>query len=90
MKSNFLKESLAAFAFTLAIVASFAFSTNESDTVSQYYIQTSPSVCTLIQQSIDCSIGGLNCTVDGTPNGVLAFESRNATQTTCILILSKD
>ncbi|MFI0428763.1 DUF6520 family protein [Mariniflexile sp. HMF6888] len=90
MKRNFFKNSLAAFAFSLAIVASFAFTPNESDTVSQYYIQN-VNDCELISQSIDCSPGDqLDCTVDGTPSGVPAFESRNGTQTTCLNRLTKD
>ncbi|HEX9601196.1 MAG TPA: DUF6520 family protein [Mariniflexile sp.] len=65
MKRHFFKTSLSAFIFTLAIVASFAFSPTLNDTENdpvKGYIQTlDPMSCEKVIH--DCIIGGVDCTI---------------------------
>jgi hypothetical protein len=66
MKRNFLKTSLSAFAFTMAIVASFAFSPALNDAedvlVDGYIQQTDPEACTIVTHTCD-DTGSIDCTV---------------------------
>ena len=92
MKRNFLKNSLAAFAFSLAIVASFAFSTNESDAdsllIDAYEQSLSPDTClkvTTVDPDICNPFFGIICTYNGIPLYKIQYEAK----TTCSSLLRK-
>ncbi|HEX9601199.1 MAG TPA: DUF6520 family protein, partial [Mariniflexile sp.] len=84
MKRNFLKTSLSAFAFTLAIVASFAFSpapNDAEDVAVQGYIQTlDPESCVKVNNH-NCVIGPIrDCTITIFPAGPApVYETRFGT-----------
>lgn len=83
MKRNFLKTSLSAFAFTLAIVASFAFSpapNDAEDVAVNGYIQTqNPQDCQKVTH--ECVIGPIrDCTITVFPVGPTpVFQIRSGT-----------
>lgn len=90
MKRNFLKTSLSAFAFTLAIVASFAFSPALKDTEDdpvKGYIQTLDTMsCERVIH--DCVLGlGADCTITLIGGEAAVFYTR--TGTTCSVKLTK-
>jgi hypothetical protein len=89
MKRNSLKTIFSAFAFTLAIVASFAFSPTLNDTEDvavDGYIQTqNPDDCEKVTH--DCIIGGVDCTI--TLIGGVTPVYKTKTGTTCSEQLSK-
>ena len=82
MKSNVLKTSLSAFVFTLAIVASFAFSATPSDLeddpiVTVAYIQNGGDTgVSCVPKTVTCyesPIDGPICTFGTGPNKVQVF-----------------
>lgn len=95
MKRNFLKTSLSAFAFTLAIIASFAFSPALNDAEDllpppQGYIQQiSPLNCAKVDH--DCLVGDtFDCTVTLISGEEPVFGDTNPpANTTCDNRLSK-
>jgi hypothetical protein len=92
MKRNFFKNSLAAFAFTLAIVASFAFSNAEYSSIE--YIQKLdssqvPVSCDPV--SVDCSRDGdFTCTYEDVTGTYDVYEDKIGITTTCTLPLLDD
>lgn len=94
MKTNFLKTSLSAFAFALAIVASFAFSpvlnnAEETDYTQGFYqildSGQNPSSCVAISE-IDCTdIPGDPCTYTiGSDTWELYINKNIAQPTVCL------
>ena len=88
MKTNFLKAVIPAFAFMLAIVASLAFTSVETETPKQGWIQTNnnPSLCTIDRSDCVIENTGAVCTVDGTPFTQQVF-AKNPTLCNQILYL---
>jgi hypothetical protein len=92
MKRNFLKTSLSAFAFTMAIVASFAFSpalNDAEDVLVDGYIQTEdPDECQPI--SHECEDGSAqDCTVTIIGAGPAPVYELDTNGTTCTFQLTK-
>ena len=85
MKRNFFKNSLAAFAFTLAIVASFAFTPVQDDLlppVQGYIISTGEDKC--VNSISTCFVSGpVLCTVDGTAQGTPVYRIHPENNTDC-------
>ncbi|HEX9599906.1 MAG TPA: DUF6520 family protein [Mariniflexile sp.] len=97
MKTNFLKTSLSAFAFALAIVASFAFSpalssTEDASTV-QGYTQATGMGSTLTPCNVSintCEMGTAeDCTVSAQDNTPVYGLEHFTGSTTCLEQLSK-
>ncbi|MEP5341651.1 MAG: DUF6520 family protein [Algibacter sp.] len=84
MKRNFLKNSLAAFAFTMAIVASFAFSPAQSDAAEIPGYLQQPTTCDLSPTETCDNAGIQDCTVGHINGQALLFEDVAPSGTTCV------
>ncbi|MEP5341654.1 MAG: DUF6520 family protein [Algibacter sp.] len=87
MKHPFFKNSLAAFAFTIAIVASFAFTPAQNDVVEiTTYEQVSATVCG--QSTTTCDNSGITfCTVDHIIGNAPLYEIQSPSGTVCVYLL---
>ena len=91
MKRNFLKNSLAALAFSFAIIASFAFSNAQNEEVSGQEYVWNPLTEQCVTTTKFCNeLSERTCTVDDTETGTPVYDIPNLTGTACINLLTHD